>query len=157
MAAGGHVQVACLVLALLMPSVGCQRWPGTTAMRQYQLESDRLLSEFRAQKKRAEELEQRNAQLEQRLGETEKMLARMQGRSGSRLADTSGGASTRSGTDRTLTDLGNAPGARKIPGYGLPDIAPGTPGRLTSGGPGGNDDLRGDPNRPSQWRPIPGR
>ena len=44
-------------------------------MRQYQQDSDRLLSEFRAQKKRAEELEARNAQLEQRLAESEKLLA----------------------------------------------------------------------------------
>ena len=46
---------------------GCQQMPGGQAMRQYQLESDRLLNEFRAQKKRAEDLEVRNAQLEQRL------------------------------------------------------------------------------------------
>ena len=48
-------------------------------MRQYQLESDRLLAEFRAQKKRAEELEIRNGQLEQRLAESEKLLARSLG------------------------------------------------------------------------------
>jgi hypothetical protein len=115
-------------------------------MRQYQLESDRLLSEFRSQKKRAEELEQRNYQLEQRLGESEKLIARLQGRSNSRVADS--GART---DGRTLADLGsNPPGTtKKIPGLGLPDDTPGTAGRLTSGA--GTGTLNGDPTRSNQW------
>jgi hypothetical protein len=146
-----------VVLLVLLFSIGCQRWPGTNAMRQAQVESDRLLAEFRAQKRRADDLENRNVQLEQRLGEAEKMLALKQGRSGSRVAE-SGSAGIRSGGDRSLSDLGApTPSSRRIPGTGLPDSNPSTPGRLTSVPSYGNDDMRGDPNRTNQWRPIPGR
>ncbi len=76
----------CLTLS------GCQRVPGGHAMRQYQMESDRLLAEFRAQKKRAEDLEARNVQLEQRLAESEKMLARnMSGTSGRGVSGSANG------------------------------------------------------------------
>ncbi len=74
----GHVRlyVALLLIGMIASLFsGCQQGPGGMAMRQYQQDSDRLLSEFRAQKKRAEELETRNAQLEQRLAESEKLLA----------------------------------------------------------------------------------
>ena len=47
-------------------------------MRQYQIESERLLSEYRSQKKRAEELEQRNVQLERRLVDSEREIAILQ-------------------------------------------------------------------------------
>lgn len=132
-------------------------------MRQYQLESDRLLSEFRSQKKRAEELEQRNQQLEQRLGESERLIAKLQGRSSSRVADNRNKPIPPN--DRTLADIGgasNGPGPRRLPGPGLPDATPGagtpgTPGRLTSGGYNGGEDLKGDPSRSNQWRPISGR
>ena len=147
---GGWLHWAVVGIISLVP--GCQAWPGNQAMRQYQLESDRLLSEFRSQKKRAEELEQRNYQLEQRLGESEKLIARLQGRSNSRVADSN------ARTDgRTLADLGsNPPGTtKKIPGLGLPDDTPGTAGRLTSGA--GTGTLNGDPTRSNQWRPITGR
>jgi len=142
--------VMCFGIASLF--AGCQQWPGTQAMKQYQLESDRLLSEFRSQKKRAEELEQRNQQLERRLGESERMIAKLQGRPSSRAADRS--------TERTLADLGkppSAPPARKLSGSGLPDATPPTPGRFTSGGYNGGEDLKGDPSRSNQWRPITGR
>ena len=147
---GGWLPWAVLGILSLIP--GCQAWPGNQAMRQYQLESDRLLSEFRSQKKRAEELEQRNYQLEQRLGESEKLIARLQGRSTSRVADS--GARSDS---RTLADLSNNPSgtSKKIPGLGLPDDTPGTAGRLTSGVGAGT--LNGDPARSTQWRPITGR
>ena len=133
---------------------GCQQWPGTQAMKQYQLESDRLLSEFRSQKKRAEELEQRNQQLERRLGESERMIAKLQGRPGSRAAD------SRPTNDRTLADLGSGSSggpSRRISGPGLPDATPPTPGKFTSGGYNGGEDLKGDPSRSNQWRPITGR
>ncbi|MCU0707572.1 MAG: DUF3450 domain-containing protein [Pirellula sp.] len=152
--------VGCVALMLMC---GCQQWPGTQAMRQYQLESDRLLSEFRSQKKRAEELEQRNQQLEQRLGESERLIAKLQGRSSSRVADNRNKPIPPN--DRTLADIGganNGTSPRRLPGPGLPDAAPstgtpGTPGRLTSGGYNGGEDLKGDPSRPNQWRPISGR
>ena len=121
-------------------------------MKQYQLESDRLLSEFRSQKKRAEELEQRNQQLEKRLGESERMIAKLQGRTPLRTADRP--------ADRTLADIGSGPTGsqpKRLSGPGLPDATPPTPGRLTSGGYNGGEDLKGDPSRSNQWRPITGR
>jgi hypothetical protein len=104
-------------------------------MRQYQIESERLLSEYRSQKKRAEELEQRNMQLERRLGESEREIAKLQGRNpSSRMAANSGGS--------------------MISGGGLPDARPGTSGRLSSGNSSLNS---GDSRGSNQWRPIPGR
>jgi hypothetical protein len=143
-------------IALLL--TGCQQWPGTQAMRQYQLESDRLLSEFRSQKKRAEELEQRNLQLEKRLGESERMIAKLQSRPSSR--STEGRPPSDRTNDRTLADIGDVPSgstSRRISGPGLPDASPSTPGRFTSSGYNGLEDLKGDPSRSNQWRPITGR
>ena len=145
-------------------------------MRQYQLESDRLLAEFRAQKKRAEELEVRNGQLEQRLAESEKQVARNQAGTSSRSTASN---MNRSRTDSELT-IGDARGDRgtinnlsdakssrstgrapvKIQRGGLPDALPSTSGQLTSGNRsdpfslGGSRDLRGDPKSESQWRPV---
>lgn len=144
-------RLGLMCCGLLMGLTGCQQWPGTQAMRQYQLESDRLLSEFRSQKKRAEELEQRNVQLEKRLGESERMIAQLQGRPSSRSA---------SSNDRTLADISSPSlggSSRRIPGPGLPDATPPTPSRFTSGGYNGGVDLKGDPARSNQWRPINGR
>ncbi len=131
---------------LLLSSVvlsGCQQMPGGQAMRQYQLESERLLSEFRAQKKRAEELEVRNAQLEQRLAESEKLLA-----------SNPGGYSGKSSKFRSETELliGEATGARRnsnplsesgssrttgirgaIGRTGLPDVSPSAAGQSAAG------------------------
>jgi hypothetical protein len=131
---------------LLLSSVvlsGCQQMPGGQAMRQYQLESERLLSEFRAQKKRAEELEVRNAQLEQRLAESEKLLA-----------SNPSGYSGKSSKFRNETELliGEATGARRnnsqlsesgssrstglrgaVGRTGLPDVSPSTSRQVTSG------------------------
>lgn len=169
------VRVLILLLCCL-GLTGCQRFPGSQAMRQYQLESDRLLAEFRAQKKRADELEERKGQLEQRLAESEKLLARS-------LAGTSS-RSTASNTNRSRTDselvIGDARGGgsainnlsdakssrstgrvpAKIQRGGLPDAFPATSGQLMSGNRsdpfsvGGSRDLRGDPKNESQWRPV---
>ncbi|MFM8570843.1 MAG: hypothetical protein ACKOAU_04535 [Pirellula sp.] len=123
------------LLCLVASSAGCQQWPGNHAMRQYQIESERLLSEYRSQKKRAEELEQRNVQLERRLGESEREIAKLQGRNPS-------------------SRMAAAPGGGMISGGGLPDARPGTSGRLSSGNSSmGPADTRGS----NQWRPIPGR
>jgi hypothetical protein len=119
----------CGLMCILAGSTGCQQWPGNHAMRQYQIESERLLSEFRSQKKRAEELEQRNMQLERRLGESEREIAKLQGRNPS-------------------SRMAAAPGNGIFSGGGLPEARPGTQGRLSSGSPSMG---------PNQWRPIPGR
>jgi len=152
----GYGAVVCLILS----TSGCQQWPGNHAMRQYQIESERLLSEFRSQKKRAEDLEQRNVQLERRLGESEREIAKLQGRNpSSRMANNSGTGGTLSGLSS-----GSMSG-----GGGLPDARLGTSGRFSSGNisPGntspGSSSLGssalgpGDPRNSNQWRPIPGR
>ncbi len=167
---------AIVLLPFCIALTGCQRFPGGQAMRQYQLESDRLLAEFRAQKKRAEELEVRNGQLEQRLAESEKQVARNQAGTSSRSTASN---MNRSRTDSELT-IGDARGDRgtinnlsdakssrstgrapvNIQRGGLPDALPSTSGQLTSGNRsdpfslGGSRDLRGDPKSESQWRPV---
>ncbi len=166
-----------LAILSLLELSGCQRFPGGQAMRQYQMESDRLLSEFRAQKKRAEDLEARNGQLEQRLAESEKMLARSNnGASGRSTASNS----NRGGSDAKLM-IGDVRGDRNALGSlsefnssrsssrgpsaiqrgGLPDSHPATSGQLTSGNRSdplslgsGQRNLRGDPKSESQWRPV---
>ena len=157
-----------LSVVLMVSAIGCQQMPGGSAMRQYQVESDRLLNEFRAQKKRAEELEARNAQLEQRLSESEKLLALGQGTNtgksrNRKLTDTLD--SQRSGITLSERDSTRAT-SRNNSRDGLSDTLPSTAGRLTSGGnrdpysmDGSNKNLRGDSSRESQWRPIssPGR
>jgi len=172
----GHVR---LYFALLLPGMvaslfsGCQQGPGGMAMRQYQQDSDRLLSEFRAQKKRAEELEARNAQLEQRLAESEKLLAlgpspkgNTRGRSSSNRSLGDAVDSRRAGITLSERDSTRSSLSRNTTKSGLPDVTPGTPGRFTSGlnNAGSNldpislgssgEDLRGDSRRESQWRPI---
>ncbi len=166
-----------LAVFFLLGLSGCQRFPGGQAMRQYQMESDRLLSEFRAQKKRAEDLEVRNGQLEQRLAESEKMLARSLGGSSAR---STAGSSSRGGNDAKLM-IGDVRGDRNALGSlsefnssrssprgttaiqrgGLPDSEPPTSGRLASGNRSdpislgnGQRDLRGDPKSDAQWRPV---
>jgi hypothetical protein len=144
------------------------------AMRQYQQDSDRLLSEFRAQKKRAEELEARNAQLEQRLAESEKLLAlgpnpkgNSRSRSSSNRSLEDAVDSRRTGITLSERDSTRSSLSRNPSKSGLPDVSPGTPGRFTSGlsnNAGSNldpislgssgEDLRGDSSRESQWRPI---
>ncbi len=163
--------VSCFVFT------GCQRFPGGQAMRQYQLESDRLLAEFRAQKKRAEDLEVRNGQLEQRLAESEKLLARSLGGTAGRSTANNlnrsrneselliGDARGDRGSISSLSDANSSRsagrGLTKIQRGGLPDALPSTSGQLTSGNR--NDqfsredaprDLRGDPKGEAQWRPV---
>lgn len=156
---------------------GCQRFPGSQAMRQYQLESDRLLAEYRAEKKRNEELTARNGLLEQRLAESEKLLARNTGGSNSRSTATH---SNRNRGDSELTignvrdnpsptnDLSDANSSRnsvrgptKIQKGGLADAPSSTSGKFTSSNRtdpislgGGSRDLRGDPKSESQWLPL---
>jgi len=165
-----RIASAVLILSSVVLS-GCQQMPGGQAMRQYQLESDRLLNEFRAQKKRAEDLEVRNAQLEQRLAESEKQLAsnynRTSGKSSKSRSETElligeTNAERRNGNQLSEFGSSRSPGLRGPLGRtGLPDVSPSTAGQLTSGSNrdplslgGGPRDLKGDRNRESQWRPV---
>ncbi len=177
----GYLQRKLPFLAFLIGCTiglsGCQRFPGSQAMRQYQLESDRLLAEYRAEKKRNEDLTARNGLLEQRLAESEKLLARNTGGSNSRSTATN---SNRKRGDSELT-IGNVRddrspinglsdanssrnsvrGPTKIQRGGLADALPSTSGKFTSGNRtdpislgGGSRDLRGDPKSESQWLPL---
>ncbi len=148
-----------LLAMIVIFSSGCQRWPGTQAMRQYQVESDRMLTEFRSQKKRAEELEQRNHQLEQRLAESEKQVARIQSRSsGSRLANRNTSIGSANDASEIASDSNSSRNATlRKSRNGLPEATPGTPGQLTGTGTLDRRDLRGDTSRSDQWRPISGR
>ena len=85
-------RVAAILLAILTLTTGCQTWSPGSQIKQCQLESDRLLAEFRAQKKRADELEGKLTESHSRLAEAEKMIARIQngkGSGGGVLADRS--------------------------------------------------------------------
>jgi hypothetical protein len=66
---------ACLAIAF---ASGCQNGPMIGRMHQSQLESERLLSEFRAQKKENEQLREDRNRLLQQQAETEKLAARLQ-------------------------------------------------------------------------------
>ncbi len=101
---------AFMLASLLLASVGCQNWPQSQRMMQQQIESERLLSEYRAQKKRADELESKNRQLSDRLSESEKMLARLQSTpDNSRLASRESASSANSSNFRsgTVADYSN--------------------------------------------------
>lgn len=97
-----------------------------------------MLSEFRAQKKRADELAAKNQQLETRLAETEKSLARQnlqslsQSNSSSSRIDRRGkaaGKSTAGGSSSSGLFVGPVDDDS-----GLPDVPPSMSGLLTSGG-----------------------
>ena len=168
-----------LFASFALAHTGCQRVPGGQAIRQYQMESERLLAEFRAQKKRADEAEARYGQLEQRLAESEKNYARdMGGVSGRSTASSSNRGSNdsklligdlrnnrntgdRSELSEFNSSRSSSRGTTGIQRGGLPDAAPSTNGRLTSSNRNdpislGNRprDLRGDPKSESQWRPV---
>ncbi|MGN6136457.1 MAG: hypothetical protein ACTHOU_18395, partial [Aureliella sp.] len=65
-----------LSLCWLMPcGVGCGLLGGGQQLKQLQLENDRLLAEYRAQRDRLTKLQETNADLEARVGEAEKLLA----------------------------------------------------------------------------------
>lgn len=78
----------CIVVLSLIPSLGCKQWPGAAHVQQNQLDNERLLSEFRAQKKRADDLQNRYDQIAKRLDESEKQLASQNLRSNTRTAQT---------------------------------------------------------------------
>jgi len=156
---------------------GCQKFPGSQAMRQYQLESDRLLAEYRAEKKRNEDLTARNGLLEQRLAESEKLLARNTGGTNSRstasnsnrnrkdselvIGDVKGDRGPINNLSDANSSRNSVRGPTKILRGGLADALPSTSGQLTSGNRndpislrGGSRDLRGDPKNESQWLPV---
>ena len=166
-----------LLIAGSFSTTGCQRFPGSQAMRQYQLESDRLLAEYRAQKKRADELEVTLSREKQKTAEAEKLLAQTLGGSRGRstagnsrgsqfdselmIGDARGDSSPGSSLSDAKSSRSSTRGPVKINRGGLPDTLPSTSGLLTSGSRtdplslgNGPRDLKGDPKSDSQWRPV---
>ena len=86
-----QISAAAIAIALCL-TTGCQTWGPAAQIKQCQLESDRLLAEFRAQKKRADDLEGKLQDSQSRLADAEKLLARIQNGNGT--------------TDRVLADRG---------------------------------------------------
>ena len=70
--------IALYLLSALTVCSGCQNGPMLGRMQQYQLENERLLSEFRAQKKEVELLRADKTRLLQQQAETEKLAAKLQ-------------------------------------------------------------------------------
>lgn len=152
----GRIHCA-MVIASACLSMGCQQWPGSSQARQFQQDSERILSEFRAEKQRADELAAKNQLLEQRLAETEKQyalqnLAGSRNRSGTRSSETRMSIGSPSGLNQlsqsntsrsTHSNSSPAGAANGFPatgftGPGLPDARPGTGSRLTSAANQGN-------------------
>ena len=156
----------CIALsAVIGLASGCQNWPQSKRAMQYQIESERLLSEFRAQKKRADELESRNRLLSERLSESEKLLARLQpssaeGRIAARSAglqpeNDAGGYSTESQNysaqfqSRMRSEAGNPPPTASL---GMPSTA-GRPQRPPLSESPAQPRGETQPQQPA-WRPI---
>ena len=64
------------VLIALTCSSGCKQWPNSPQMQQSQMDNERLLSELRAQKKRADETQARLEQAQRRVDEVERLYAK---------------------------------------------------------------------------------
>lgn len=158
-----HWRVFGCVCALVVSTVGCQKWPGSQQASQFQIDRERLLGEFRAEKKRVEELAARNRMLEQRLAESEKAIARQNLVDGRAAGRNGSNSELRIGDDRNPTrsydsssSLSNVNTSRananrsRIPdGRGLPDTRSGVGGQFTSTG----TDLRDPGATKDMWRP----
>lgn len=148
-----------LIGSLVVICSGCQQfpWPGSQQAKQFQVDSERILGEFRAQKKRADELAAKNQQLEARLAQTEKSLARQN------LQSLSQSNSSSSRNNRRGTANDNSQNNRMFVGPpdddpGLPDTPPSMAGLLTSGAgfsrvDRDRDTAATDKDAP-QWRPV---
>lgn len=155
----GSVPKSGLFVLALSFCTGCQQfpWPGSQQAKQFQVDSERILGEFRAQKKRADDLAAKNQQLESRLAETEKSLARQN------LQSLSQSNSSSSRNNRKGNSNSNLANGRLFVGPpdenpGLPDTPPSMSGLLTSsGGFSKTDrdlDKPGDGKESPQWRPV---
>lgn len=145
----------CLAIAF---STGCQNGPITGRMHQSKLESERLLSEFRAQKKENEQLREDRNRLLQQQAETEKLAARLQAQLNSNRPLNAG--NQRAITDRGLPSslpLNNSLADRSIPDRSVfnsrsKTVSTGSPATTTDRD---NTEPRSASNSDSlQWRPI---
>ena len=73
--AKARIATACSVCLVLAISSGCNAFGNRTLVQQLENENARLLSEFRAERERREQAERKTASLENRLAESEKLLA----------------------------------------------------------------------------------
>jgi hypothetical protein len=151
---------ALLVLALSF-CTGCQQlpWPGSQQAKQFQVDSERILGEFRAQKKRADDLAAKNQQLETRLAETEKSLARQNLQSLSQ-SNSSSSRNNRKGNSNSNPAKGRLFVGAPDDDPGLPDAPPSMSGLLTSSGGFSktdrdlNNSSDNDNKESPQWRPV---
>ena len=107
----------CLVswiLVCLVSTAGCQKFPSQVQLQQYQMENEKLLGELRAQKRKAEELEQKNSQLAQRLDETERLVAQSGTASPSSRISSNGSSSRRTYTPGAGTRSSFAPDPQSL-------------------------------------------
>ncbi|HBE70876.1 MAG TPA: hypothetical protein DDW52_22245 [Planctomycetaceae bacterium] len=76
-----------LLVAIFLASLnGCGTFGGGSLTQQLRDENQRLVSEFRAQQKANDSLREQNRKLEDRLAESEKLLARSQPNSAARIS-----------------------------------------------------------------------
>lgn len=79
---------SCLVIlsALLLTTSGCNAFGNRKVVQELQAENERLISEFRAQRDSNERLKRQNHELETRVAESEKLLARTYQNGGPRIS-----------------------------------------------------------------------
>lgn len=68
--------ITMMIAAAMLVSAGCNSIGAGKQVKQLEMENNRLLSEFRAERQRRETAERAAQQLENRLAESEKLLAR---------------------------------------------------------------------------------
>ena len=146
---------ACLAISFL---VGCKNGAITGRMYQSQQETDRLLSEFRAQKKENEQLREDRNKLLQQQAETEKLAARLQAQLNSNRPMASrkssgvlGGnpSSLFNSTQQSTVSSRSKP----VDGSGLRNLD--LPNSFRNSQEIQNDEMRSASNSDSlQWRPI---
>ncbi len=140
------VWVLCFAIA-----TGCQNGPMSGRMQQFQLENERLLSEFRSTKKENEQLRADRSRLLQQQAETEKLAAKLQ-------SQLSGGTSLAAQNPTVRNDF--SPGAPKFLGDRSALESRGATNRFSQAGSlprlnPGNASPRSASNSDSlQWRPI---
>lgn len=76
------VGLCCLSAFAPLLATGCSTFGNNKLVKQLQNENDRLLTEFRAERKKREEAERTSYELESRLAESEKLLAQQAGPGG---------------------------------------------------------------------------
>jgi hypothetical protein len=138
---------AALLWCGLALGTGCQNGPVLGRMKQFQLENERLLSEFRSQRREVEQLRADRDRLLQQQAETEKLAAKLQSQLNGRQASLEPAAPM---ADRrpTYPDPPRlAQGARPSPG-GRPTPFPAGGDRARASG------TSAATGESLQWRPI---